>query len=119
MIKNVGKESDVALALLTLFEAAADQREEFKDAAKVDTSPVSDDECETKNVPLFSSFVLVQADAVFSCRKPTNFNLDEFQNLHYFLHNSNTLRMFSEKRRKCIDSRKNHFFVLLIVSNHC
>lgn len=118
MIQNVGRQSNAALAPLKLFEVAADLRQEFKDTAKLFTLPESDDDSETENAPLFLSFVLEQANAVSSCRKLTNFNRDELQNLQDLLHDSNALGIFSGRRRKCMDSLKDILFMLSVVLKH-
>lgn len=111
-------QDDKALALLRLSETASNLCKEISDAADLETAPESEDEFANDNSPLFSAFVLAQVDPVFTCRKLTNFTLDQFQNLHDILHDSVVVEMFCGRGRKCVDSTKDMLFMLLASLKH-
>lgn len=66
--QNAKKQSDVALELLKLSKAATDIRKTFANATELETSPVSNEEGETNNALLFSSFVQEKAVTASFCR---------------------------------------------------
>lgn len=115
---TINDQNGVAQTLLKLSKVSHGLQQDMEETAELHTPLDWDEDIENEDSPRFLLFVLDQAEPTVTCKRLTNFAVNEFETLHDNVHDAIIFGMFSKRGRRCAESPKDMLFMLLVLLRH-